>query len=261
MNRILASAALVSIALTSCMPSAEDNARATEDIAQMAGDLAMTMIAITAEFDSKVAAGIEQTQLANPTMTEAASFIVESAAAATITPYPTATQTFTPTRTATTSPSATQTFTPTPTATTSPSATNTPTNTPTPEPLALVNVDWGNLRSGPGTVYAVVAQLEKRTALTPLQRTEGADWFRVEVIRTGEQGWISHTIVIIDFVPETIAVAQLIPLPTDTPTPTATNTQPPPVTDRICYEYREVDSGNIRSRKGPRHIRVRVPCP
>ncbi len=84
MNRILASAALVSIALTSCMPSAEDNARATEDIAQMAGDLAMTMIAITAEFDSKVAAGIEQTQLANPTMTEAASFIVE--ATATITP-------------------------------------------------------------------------------------------------------------------------------------------------------------------------------
>ena len=246
MKRVGAFILLATIVLSSCAPSAEENARATEDIAQMAGDLAMTMIAITAEFDSKVAAGIEQTQLANPTMTEAASFIVESAAAATITPYPTATQTFTPT----------------PTATTSPSATNTPTNTPTPEPLALVNVDWGNLRSGPGTVYAVVAQLEKRTALTPLQRTEGADWFRVEVIRTGEQGWISHTIVdIINFVPETIAVAQLIPLPTDTPTPTATNTQPPPVTDRICYEYREVDSGNIRSRKGPRHIRVRVPCP
>ncbi|HJL70165.1 MAG TPA: SH3 domain-containing protein, partial [Anaerolineales bacterium] len=88
----------------------------------------------------------------------------------------------------------------TPTVTTAPPKVSTllprttPTDTPappTPEPLAMVNVAWGNLRSGPGTVYVVVAQLDEGTELAPLERNELADWLRVEVKGTGKQGWIS----------------------------------------------------------------------
>ena len=93
---------------------------------------------------------------------------------------------------------------------------------PTPEPLALVNVESGNLRSGPGTVYVVVAQLDEGTELAPLERNELADWLRVEVKGTGKQGWISTTIVDINFATETLPVAEEMP-----PTPTATATPSP----------------------------------
>ena len=102
-----------------------------------------------------------------------------------------------------------------------------PTDTPvppTPEPLAIVNVARGNLRSGPGTVYSVVAQLDEGTGLAPLERTDDSEWFRVEVEATGEEGWISTTIVDINFAAGTLPVAEVIP-PTPTPippTPTAT---------------------------------------
>ena len=95
-----------------------------------------------------------------------------------------------------------------------------------------MNVDSGNLRSGPSTVYTVVAQLDDGTELVPLERNEDADWFKVEVEGTGEQGWISHTIVDINFAPETIAVAQSIPsiqtaTSTATPTPVPTSNATP----------------------------------
>jgi len=119
----------------------------------------------------------------------------------------------------------------TPTVTTAPPKVSTllprttPTDTPappTPEPLAMVNVAWGNLRSGPGTVYVVVAQLDEGTELAPLERNELADWLRVEVKGTGKQGWISTTIVDINFATETLPVAEEMP-----PTPTATATPSP----------------------------------
>ena len=119
----------------------------------------------------------------------------------------------------------------TPTVTTAPPKVSTllprttPTDTPappTPEPLAMVNVAWGNLRSGPGTVYVVVAQLDEGTELAPLERDEFADWLRVGVKGTGEQGWISVTIVDINSATETLPVAEEIP-----PTPTATATATP----------------------------------
>ena len=119
----------------------------------------------------------------------------------------------------------------TPTVTTAPPKVSTllprttPTDTPappTPEPLAMVNVDWGNLRSGPGTVYVVVAQLDEGTELAPLERNELADWLRVEVKGTGKQGWISTTIVDVNFATETLPMAEEIP-----PTPTATATATP----------------------------------
>ncbi len=121
--------------------------------------------------------------------------------------------------------------TPTPTVTTAPPKVSTilPLTTstdvpvpPTPESLAIVNVDWGNLRSGPSTVYVVVAQLDEGTELAPLERDELADWLRVEVKGTGKQGWISTTIVDVNFATETLPMAEEIP-----PTPTATATATP----------------------------------
>jgi hypothetical protein len=123
-------AVLASVFLSSCGPSAEENARATEEVARIVEEMAITLVAVTAEIESKVALAIEQTQTAQATSTDTAT------ATATIIPSPSATQTLPPTQTATASPTHTPTATDMPTSTTTPSPTNTPlpTDTPTPVP-------------------------------------------------------------------------------------------------------------------------------
>ena len=75
--------------LVSCGPS-------TEEIAQVAEEMAVTMVAETAEAEAKFVLALEQTRAAQPTSTETAT--------ATITSSPTATKTLTPTPTVTGSP-------------------------------------------------------------------------------------------------------------------------------------------------------------
>ncbi len=221
MKRITGLGVLASIILSSCGPDANEIA---QTVAVESEKVAQRIVAETAKFESKVALAVEETQTAQPTSTETETPTVTNTesptASKTITSSPTHTQTFTPTQTATASP------TDTPTAT----ATMTPTATATPKPLARVNVAWGNLRFGPGTVYGVVAKLEEGTELVPLERYEDAGWFRVEVEGSGAQGWISATIVDINLAASTLPVAEVIPpTPTAMPTPTQVPTNTPGV--------------------------------
>ena len=169
---------------------------------------------------TEVAAYVAGTNTAVAKERAMTSAVAEPSSTATLTPALTRTATSTPAPTAS----------PTASATATPTATMTPTNIPTPA-LAKVDVDMGNLRSGPGTVYSVVANLDEGTELTPLERTPGANWFRVEVVGTGVQGWISTTIVDLNFVAGTLPVAQEIPPtpipPTATPIPPATTAPTP----------------------------------
>jgi len=220
MKRITGLGVLASMILASCGPDAVEIA---STVAVESEKVAQRIVAETAKFESKVALAVEETQTAQPTSTETETPTVTNTetptASKTITSSPTHTQTFTPTQTATASP------THTPTAT----ATMTPTATATPKPLARVNVAWGNLRFGPGTVYVVVAKLEEGTELAPLERYE-TGWFRVEVEGSGAQGWISATIVDINFAASTLPVAEVIPpTPTAMPTPTQVPTNTPDV--------------------------------
>jgi tRNA A-37 threonylcarbamoyl transferase component Bud32/uncharacterized RDD family membrane protein YckC len=118
-----------------------------------------------------------------------------------------------------------------------PRATATRLPSPTPRKTALPTAPaapaWGaqvrggnvNLRAGPGLVYAVIAVLKQGTRLTALERTEDAQWFRVKVDGTPQEGWISITVVDIEFEPGKLPVAHEIPPPPPPQEPTA---QPEP---------------------------------
>lgn len=149
---------------------------------------------------------------------------------ATSTPTPTPTQTLTPTSTFTPTTKPTETATPTftPTATSTATATTMPTATPTttatatttptatPQPQAIVTGDKINLRSGPGTVYPVVSQASKGTALNVLARNNDASWFKVEA--SVQEAWVSASLVRLSVESAAIPVAASIP---PTPIPVA----------------------------------------
>ena len=86
----------------------------------------------------------------------------------------------------------------TPTVTTTPTVT--PTVTPTPFPTAdpdsviVVQIARGNVRSGPGTQYDIVAVVESGDILQgPIQETSG--WYQFCCVNEGETAWISGTLV------------------------------------------------------------------
>ncbi len=77
------------------------------------------------------------------------------------------------------------TFTPTPI----PTATVTPTATRIPGQKATVGEDLVNLRAGPATDYAIIAQLATGTELQVAGRSEGNDWLFVQP-EEGDPGWV-----------------------------------------------------------------------
>ena len=95
-------------------------------------------------------------------------------------------------------PTATPTKTATPiiTPTTTPTHTVTPTPIPTADPdsVIVVQIARGNVRSGPGTQYDIVAVVESGDILQgPIQETSG--WYQFCCVNDGETAWISKTLV------------------------------------------------------------------
>ena len=95
-------------------------------------------------------------------------------------------------------PTATPTKTATPiiTPTTTPTHTVTPTPIPTADPdsVIVVQIARGNVRSGPGTQYDIVAVVESGDILQgPIQETSG--WYQFCCVNEGETAWISSTLV------------------------------------------------------------------
>jgi len=91
--------------------------------------------------------------------------------------------TFTPTEAVTLTPVNTA------TPTQSPTATVTPTATPVPGQKATVGEDLVNLRAGPATDYAIIAQLENKAELLVEGRSAGNEWIFVQP-EEGESGWV-----------------------------------------------------------------------
>lgn len=91
--------------------------------------------------------------------------------------------------------------------------------TPTPEPVAVITGDRLNVRSGPGTVYPVVAQAVKDEQYPLLARNEDTSWLEV-ALADGQRGWVSASLVESSAPAEKLAVAADIP-PTPVPTPTS----------------------------------------
>ena len=142
-----------------------------------------------------VACGPSHAELdAQATKIAADVFATQTAEAPTRTPTvpPTNTPTPTPTSTATPTPNPTNTPTPTPTSTKTPTATptTTPVITPTPLPDATVNIKTLNVRSGPGTVYDILAGVHQGDELEVIGQAYECDWLKV-IIPQGTQGWVA----------------------------------------------------------------------
>ncbi len=146
------------------------------------------------------------------------------AMAPTATPLPTPTATpVPPTDTPTAEPTATPTDTPAPTAT--------PTETPLAQPQAVASSAI-NVRSGPGTAFAVVGQLQPGRPVDILGRNADRSWWQV-LLGNGNEGWVAASVVDVTGPVESVALAANIPAtPTPAPQPTAAPvavqpTQPP----------------------------------
>jgi SH3-like domain-containing protein len=82
----------------------------------------------------------------------------------------------------------------TPTVTTTPTVTPTPIPTADPDSVIVVQVARGNVRSGPGTQYDIVAVVESGDILQgPIQETSG--WYQFCCVNEGETAWISGSLV------------------------------------------------------------------
>ncbi|UCC86696.1 MAG: protein kinase [Anaerolineales bacterium] len=151
--------------------------------------------------------------VALPTATTAA------LAQVTITPTETAqaTATATPQPTPTPSPTVTPSNTPLPTATPTPAPTHTPTPTRTPTPPdAVVSAETANLRTGPGTVYDVVGQVERGDELRVVDRNAAGDWLRV-VTQDGTRRWVSASLLEVNVALDGVSLARIPPTPTTSP--------------------------------------------
>lgn len=143
------------------------------------------------------------------------------------TPVPT----WTPTSTPAPLPSPATTATESPTSTVEPKLTPVPTITFTPIPeeeaIPTATVDstsraanQANLRSGPGTNYAIVGQVQQGDPVQIVARTEDAEWYQVEFADSG-RAWIAAFLVEGTPAGDSLPIAASIPEPPPTATPVA----------------------------------------
>jgi eukaryotic-like serine/threonine-protein kinase len=143
-----------------------------------------------------------------------------------------------PTVTVTQTPLPTRTLTPT----TLPSVTSTVTPEPTLLPMAIVAVDAANVRSGPSTAFAIVETLPLGEELTVTGRSQDGSWLTV-LLDDGKEGWISLSVVTVDFDVQSLAEIESPPTPqvsVASLTPTPKNKPPtskPPTKNPTATPY------------------------
>jgi hypothetical protein len=180
------------------------------------------------------------------------------------TPVPTDTPTPVPTDTPTPVPTDTPTPVPptdTPTHTPTPRPTSTPTHTPTPVPDAVVSVEAGNLRAGPGTEYDIIGKVKKGDSVTVSTKNSAGDWVKVEV--SGQIGWLSVSLLELNISLSSVSVEANIP-PTPTPafTPTPTLTPTPkvcPPNPALVQVRNYLDVTVTYKLSGPENVTIRAP--
>jgi len=117
---------------------------------------------------------------------------------------------------------------PTPTLTPSP----TPTFTPTPEPIAVVKVKSLALRSGPDTLYPILAGLEYNQKVKVIGRDEKGFWLKV-VAEDGMEGWAAAYYLDFPGPLDSVPITEAPPLP---PSPTPTPTPAPAFRGKLVFQ-------------------------
>jgi uncharacterized protein YraI len=108
---------------------------------------------------------------------------------------------------------------PNPSATPSPSATatvlasETPTLTPIPPRYELtIDADNANIRTGPGTVYNILASKPRDTVLEAVGRSAAGDWLVID-LEDGKIGWIATRVILYTFDANLLPIVQAPPTP------------------------------------------------
>ncbi|MCS6844404.1 MAG: SH3 domain-containing protein [Caldilineales bacterium] len=156
----------------------------------------------------------------------------------------------------------------TPTATPTSEPTPTPTFTPLPKPQAIVTAQEANVRRGPGTGHPVVARLRQGETMDLVGRDPSGAWWQV-ALASGEEGWISASLVSTIGPVDAVEVAAVIPTPPPAPAPRPTQppaarpTQPAPQPAGppyafVSYRLRSVGEHSQRCNAGEHAIWVKV---
>jgi hypothetical protein len=188
-----------------------------------------------------VTAGTSGSPGASPTATTV-SALVEPAASVAVTEELPSTPTITPGPSRT--PTATAVPTGAPTVTLAQTPTRRPTFSSTPIPQLRVVPSSVNVRSGPGTSFAVIMVVREGVTVSVLARNAESSWYNVR-LGDGTIGWISSDVtepVYLEAMPGIPVAATIPPSPTYTPAPTFTFTPTPvptsapiPPTDTPTY--------------------------
>ncbi len=89
----------------------------------------------------------------------------------------------------------------------------TPTLTPTPPSYELtVDAENANIRTGPGTVYLILASKPRGTVFEVVGRNAAGDWLVVE-LEDGKIGWISTKVILYSFDANLLPIVQAPPTP------------------------------------------------
>lgn len=103
--------------------------------------------------------------------------------------------------------------------------------TATQAPLTgTVSVEVANVRAGPGTSYAILAQARKGATFTVTGRNAIGDWWQVCCVKKGAAGWIWSQLLTVAGPTANVPVIRvtLTPRPTGTPTSTPRRSTPTP---------------------------------
>jgi serine/threonine protein kinase/uncharacterized protein YraI len=103
--------------------------------------------------------------------------------------------------------------TPSPSASATAAASLTPTLTSTPPRYELtVDAENANIRTGPGTVYLILASKPRGTVLEAVGRNAAGDWLEIK-LEDGKIGWISTKVILYRFDANLLAIVQAPPTP------------------------------------------------
>jgi uncharacterized protein YraI len=86
-------------------------------------------------------------------------------------------------------------------------------------PTAFVNIDNAHLRSGPGDVYGIIANLAKGTELRVDGRNEVGDWLKVTLLNQNQDGWLAVKTVDIKVDVSSLPIIETPPTPKPTQRP------------------------------------------
>ena len=84
-----------------------------------------------------------------------------------------------------------------------------------------VDTENANIRTGPGTVYKIIAVRPRGTVLEATGRSQAGDWLVIR-LEDGRTGWISASIILSNFDHSLLQVVQAPPTP---PPPTKAPTE------------------------------------